>query len=169
MIGDDFLDDDLFADSSIFGADRLIEEIEAEWTAFQALVADLPEDSACVPGKVGEWSVKDVIAHIAAWEQEGARRIDVILHGDGESLSWPTAAQENEFNAQAVAASSGRSLADVSRSMVEAHQDLVDLLASFADELMTAPLQVPAAEWIPGWTYLHYQSHAPGIRALKNP
>jgi hypothetical protein len=44
----------------------------------------------------------------------------------------------------------------------------MDMLATFGDELAAADLEVRAAEWIPGWTYMHYQHHAPEIWRLKH-
>jgi hypothetical protein len=105
---------------------------------------------------------------VAAWEEEAGRRIQEIVHGNGASLTWPTRDEEDAFNAKAVEAGKSRSLDQVMKRLEECHQDLMDMLATFGDELVVADTEVRAAEWVPGWTYMHYQHHTPDIWQLKN-
>jgi hypothetical protein len=166
---DTFLDEEEFSPEESLGSlDDVINEIEARWSDLAVAVRGLSDADICRPNVVGAWSIKNVLAHIAAWEQEGARRIDEITRGNGPALTWPSREEEDSFNAAAAAASEGRTVDQVVKSLEEAHQDFMDLLATFGDELMTANLEVSAQEWIPGWTYLHYQEHAPQIWAHKN-
>lgn len=169
MNEDKFEDDDFLLDEGLDPLEELLQQIESRWAELGAVLTALSEEEACRPDLVGSWSAKDVMAHIAAWEREGARRMDEIVHGNGAALSWPDRAGEDAFNASAVAASRTRTRDEVLKGMTEAHQDFVDLLAAFGEEVMTTELEVPAVEWIPGWTYLHYQEHAPQIRALRTP
>ena len=147
--------------------DSLVQEIEASWRELAASVRDLSPEMRVRPGTVGDWSVKEVIAHIAAWEAEAARRIDVIISGFGAELTWPTREEEDAFNAAAAAAACEAEFEAVEKKLEEAHRDFTELLYAFGEEILATPLDVPATDWIPGWTYLHYQEHAPQIRALK--
>jgi uncharacterized protein (TIGR03083 family) len=169
MTLDEFYEDeDVLADEPAGGLEGLLHEIETRWAELASAARGLTEEELAEPSTVGPWSIKDLLAHIAAWEQEGARRIDEIVNGNGATLSWPDRDQENAFNAAAVADSLDRSVDQVVKRLEEAHRDFMDMLASFGDEVILAELEVPAVEWIPGWTYLHYQEHAPQIWAHKN-
>lgn len=45
----------------------LLDNIQEGYKEFEALLAPLSEEQMTVPGVSGRWSVKDTIAHIAAW------------------------------------------------------------------------------------------------------
>lgn len=49
--------------------EELLKEIHAERAALEKFLADLDEEVMIRPGAVAEWSVKDVLAHLAEWEQ----------------------------------------------------------------------------------------------------
>lgn len=169
MTFEDFEDgDDLFSEPSLGTLDDLINEIEAHWSDLAGAARGISDADMSRPGTAGDWSLKDVFAHIAAWEEEAARRINEIVQGNGSALTWPTRDEEDEFNADAVEKSRGTTLDRVMKRLEECHQDLMDMLASFGDELVTADTEVKAAEWVPGWTYMHYQHHAPEIWQMKN-
>jgi hypothetical protein len=161
-------DDDFFSEPSLGTLDDLLNEIEANWGELAAVSRGLTEDELTRSGTVGDWSLKDLFAHIAGWEEEAARRINEIANGQGESLTWPTREEEDAFNASAVEKSRGLSADQVMKRLEECHQDLMDMLATFGDELAVANLEVTAAEWVPGWTYMHYQHHAPEIWQVRN-
>jgi hypothetical protein len=48
---------------------QAIEKLEAERRRLEQNLAKLSQDDMIQPGVVGEWSVKDVLAHLASWEQ----------------------------------------------------------------------------------------------------
>ncbi len=48
--------------------DELIKKIETEWDNLQAALDGLTEEQMHQPGVVGEWSIKDILAHITAWQ-----------------------------------------------------------------------------------------------------
>jgi hypothetical protein len=148
--------------------EQLLAEIDAGWRRLAAAVRGLSEAELMQPGAVGEWSVKDVIAHVTAWEQEGARRIDAILHGEGASLHWHDSREEEDaFNAASVARSAASPVSAVVQSLEDAHRDFVGLIAAFGDELTRPEVSIRAEEWLPGWTYLHYQEHVPQILEFR--
>ena len=48
--------------------DELIQDLENGWAELQAALDGLTEEQMHQPGVVGEWTVKDVLAHITAWQ-----------------------------------------------------------------------------------------------------
>lgn len=169
MTFEDFEDrDDFLSEPSLGTLEDLINEIEAHWSEMASATRGLTDEEMMRAGVAGSWSLKDVFAHIAAWEEEAARRINEIAQGNGATLSWPTRDEEDAFNAASVERSASVPLERVMKRLEECHQDLMDMLATFGDELVVADTEVKAVEWIPGWTYMHYQHHAPDIWQLKN-
>lgn len=168
MTFDEFEDADFLSDPSLGTLDDLINEIEAHWSELAEAARGLTDEEMARPAAIGAWSMKDLFAHIAAWEEEAARRIDEIARGNGPLLSWPSREEEDAFNAAAVEKSLSMSVDHVVKRLEECHQDLMDMLATFGEELAVADMEVKAAEWIPGWTYLHYQHHAPEIWRIRN-
>jgi uncharacterized protein (TIGR03083 family) len=73
--------------------DALLEDIRQERAALDAYLGSLGEDDLLAPDVVGEWSVKDVLSHLAAWEQlllgwyEAGRRGEVP-RTPAEDLGW---------------------------------------------------------------------------------
>jgi hypothetical protein len=51
----------------------LLNTIQTEYAHFESLVAPLNETHLCTAPFEGEWSIKDIMAHIAVWEQICAR------------------------------------------------------------------------------------------------
>lgn len=48
---------------------QLIEQSETNWTKLQSLLESMEIDDMIEGGIVGEWSVKDVLAHLLEWQQ----------------------------------------------------------------------------------------------------
>src|SRR5947209_20220358 len=71
----------------------------------------------------GRWGVRDVLAHIAAWEAEAARRIPLLVQGAADQEY-----DVDSFNAKAVAAIGEQSLGKVRAGLEEQHARLVNLL-----------------------------------------
>jgi hypothetical protein len=49
--------------------DKLLKDIQAEHRRLEKLLAAFSEEQLLLPGAVGNWSVKDVLAHLVEWEQ----------------------------------------------------------------------------------------------------
>jgi len=49
---------------------QLTETIQLTWTAWEAMIGQVEEEQLVSPGVVGDWSLKDIIAHITWHERE---------------------------------------------------------------------------------------------------
>jgi len=61
----------------------LVAMLEAMRHAERMLFEEVPQDTRERAGAIGEWSVKDVRAHLAAWRAVEARRLSTRAAGDG--------------------------------------------------------------------------------------
>ncbi len=140
----------------------------ALWDDLLAELLPLGEAALTAPGAAGEWSVKDVISHVAWFEREmvGVMRARALVGSDLWRLPL------DERNDVICAENRARPLPDV---LVEAGRVYAELLAAL-ETLTDADLADPArfaempADWLP-WemiasnSFEHYRDHAPDLRA----
>lgn len=136
----------------------------AEW---DALLATVPTERRTTPGVSGELSVKDIVAHLAAWERHAAERLRNRARGlaaepNPEGMTWSE--YENAFNARVLVR--WRDV-DWDEVMAEAK----DAYASFIAAAEETPEVVLFAADRPAWQivafngYLHYLDFADAIGA----
>jgi hypothetical protein len=141
----------------------LIQRDRAQW---ETLLSSIPEAWMTEPGVEGEWSVKDIIAHIAWGEQENLGVVHARAVVGSELWQLP----EDERNAVVFEQNRGRDLRDVlaeSRRIFCLYREAV---ATLSEEDLNDPsrfAQMPEG-WRP-WRILydpgHYHGHADSIRA----
>jgi uncharacterized protein (TIGR03083 family) len=73
---------------------QLITESQQEYEALESLLAGLPPEQMVAPGALGEWSVKDVLAHLYEWQQMLLRWYEAGLRGE----TPPTPADGYKWN-----------------------------------------------------------------------
>jgi len=54
---------------------QLLDRLENAWADLQASFAGLSEAQMTQPGVTGDWSVKDILAHVTTWEEEALRML----------------------------------------------------------------------------------------------
>jgi len=67
----------------------LLEAIERERGKLDAVLATLTPEQMIEPGVVGEWSVKDVMAHLAEWERMALGWYRAGLRGEAPEVPAP--------------------------------------------------------------------------------
>lgn len=147
---------------------KLLERIRAERAQWDALLAQVDESRMSEPGVTGDWSLKDIIAHVAWCEREvlGVLRAHAMVGSDLWNLS------NNERNAAVYAQNHARTLHDVLGEAREVYPRLIEAIEALAEEDINDPARFHdmPSEWQP-WsliannTYEHYQAHVPSIRA----
>jgi hypothetical protein len=141
--------------------------IHDEWEALAAVVAALDEPQIVRRDK-GEWSVKDILAHIAAWER--FLIVNQFLGVPaGEALCVPPdvidRASEDEVNAILFERNRDQTLAEVQSNWYETHRWLMSELSKVDEERLRQPTLCfgktprPLAQWIVFNTYEHYSDH----------
>jgi Mycothiol maleylpyruvate isomerase N-terminal domain len=79
------------------GRTALIERISATRQRWRRLVADVGEDRLEEPGAMGDWTFKDVAAHLTAWRRQTVDRLAAAARGEPEPLAaWPESLGEDE-------------------------------------------------------------------------
>lgn len=71
-------------------ADRssLLRDLDAARDAFLDALSDVDLALATVPGVMEDWSVRDLVYHVAVWCDHGSEAIDLAAHGRAGEFSY---------------------------------------------------------------------------------
>jgi len=117
-----------------------IAALDAGRAAVDALTARLSDDEierrATLGG--GDWSVKDLLGHLASWEEYAVEAVEAHRAG---RMAWveATPLDVDDLNAEAVEAKAGPSLPDIRREAETTHAHLIDLIEDMPDAEWSAP------------------------------
>src|SRR5262249_21784033 len=79
---------------------RAVRDMTASRREMLSFVNRLPEAEVLHPRTIGDWSVKDVLGHLLACDEETARRFRLIARGRGDRIHWfESMADADRFNA----------------------------------------------------------------------
>ena len=68
--------------------DELLAELEAERAAFADLLETVDAELVTAPGVVDDWSVRDLVVHLAFWCEHATRAIDLATAGRGAEFAY---------------------------------------------------------------------------------
>lgn len=144
---------------------QLLDKLERAWADLQASFAGMSEAQMTTPGVTGDWSVKDILAHVTTWEEEALRMMPVIL----ENKTPPRYADQygglNAFNAQMSAQKRDLPLAEVLAQLDATHRRLIEYVQRAPDDQITRETRFRRRLRLD--TYSHYPEHARAIRAWR--
>ena len=66
----------------------LVDRLNATRNELLAIVRDLPADLRLAPVLDDEWSTKDMIGHIASWENRLLTLAQMLINGEGDKIEW---------------------------------------------------------------------------------
>jgi hypothetical protein len=115
---------------------QLLETIEVEQKALEQVLAGLTADQMTQPGVVGEWSVKDVLAHLLEWQQMVLSWHSAALKGKvpavpADGMKW---AQIPQLNQQIYEKHCNRALADIQREFKSSHKKMLSTIQGLSEE-----------------------------------
>jgi len=131
------------------------------WTAFTESYAGLPDAQLLEPGVAGDWSVKDILAHVTTWEEEALKHLPLIIAG-GRPPRYVTYGGIDAFNARMIAQTRSLSLDAVRRRQEDTHRRLVAFIQSAPAAQFRGDTR--ARRRLRLDTYGHYPLHAAAIR-----
>ena len=150
---------------------ELIGTLENAKAEVEALLTEAGETRLTTPGVTGPWSIKDLLAHMAAWEGRVVAWAEGIQEGRKPTPApWPTGLDEDQENAIIFEGNRERSLQDVLEGWRQTHRKVIDAVRTMSeDELFVQKIEwlgdVPFADAIAGNSYEHQLEHADQIRA----
>ncbi len=69
----------------------LLAALDAAHDDFLDALNDVDADLATVPGVMGDWSVRDLVVHVAAWSEHGADALELATNGRGAEFGYSKA------------------------------------------------------------------------------
>jgi uncharacterized protein (TIGR03083 family) len=135
--------------------EEILDQIRATHQPLEALLAQLDPSRMSEPGVNGDWSVKDVLAHLTWWEQHLLRRLrtgreDLDVEGVDEQSAT------DRVNAEVFAANRDRPLADVRADFDASYPEVLDVIGAMADDALASDDVYDAISWD---TFRHYPVH----------
>ncbi len=135
------------------------ERIEQSWRGLTDALAGVPAAHLDEAGAVGEWSVKDVMGHVAFWDEQAVAAGERLLRGEpAVEVDWQA------INEREAAAAAGRSAAEQRAAMDRAHAAVLALLRQTPP---SDPRFLGLCGCLRGDTFEHYDEHAADIRAWR--
>ena len=159
---------------------ELLERIERERLDLAETINRLSQAECLQPDAHG-WSIKDHLAHLAAWEMGIVALLRRQPRWTTMGLDEATlaAGDEDDLNDRLHQLYHDRSLAEVMAYFEDVHHQMVAVLATLSDEDLHKPYahydpgeagssaNQPVLGWIIGNTYEHYAEHKTWIEAIK--
>ena len=69
---------------------QILTALREEFNRWEALLASMSETQIAGPSSPTNWSIKDVVAHLRAWQQRSIARMEAALHNrEPEFPRWP--------------------------------------------------------------------------------
>jgi hypothetical protein len=162
--------------ATLLSREQLIETLRTARAEWEALIAQVPEARLTEPGAEDAWSVKDVLAHIAAYERWTADQLAGLSRGETSMVASralpdaPGMDDRDRRNAAIFEAHHRHSLARVRAEAADAFARLLELIGQLPEETLAETRRyrwtggLSVAEAIASDSYEHYAQHAPAIR-----
>ena len=119
---------------------EVIEAAQTERTALEKLLTTLTPDQMTQPNVIGEWAIKDVLAHLIEWEQMVMKWYQTGLRGKipavpSEEYNW---GQLPQLNHAIYLKHRDRSLAEIQKEFKSSNKKIMKMIESIPEkELFT--------------------------------
>jgi hypothetical protein len=150
--------------------DQLLNQIHSEWKKLESNLVGLSDDQFTKPGVQDDWTIKDIMAHIASWERLATDRLSAALTGN--ALNSPIIRDWDDihkYNAETIIENRAKSLHAVMEEFQTAHKDIVNAVEGLDADLLNDILPFDWADdttfaiLISANTHWHYKEHCEQI------
>src|SRR4029453_15265119 len=129
--------------------------LREEFNRWEALLASLGEEQITAPQLSDNWSIKDVIAHLRAWQQRSIARLEAALHHrEPVYPAWPeqfdpeVEAQPHDLNAWLYAAYRDQPWSSIHRDWSEGFRRFLELAEKIPEKDL---LDASKYTWLEGY------------------
>ncbi len=139
---------------------QLLGRVHTAWEALEASYAGLSDARLTEPGVSGEWSVKDLLAHVTTWEEEALKYLPLIIEG-GTPPRYVSYGGIDAFNAMTAEQKRALSLSEVLRQLHDTHRRLIEYIQDVPEAEFRRETRFRRRLRLD--TYRHYAEHARAI------
>lgn len=169
---------------STIGRTDVLAEIDRQRAWWEGLLAEVGEERMEQPGATGNWTFKDVVAHLSGWQRRTLDRLQAVRHGQPTPpLPWQAALgpigdedgddQVQRINDWLYERNRNRPLTDVLAESRRQWDELREGIAAFPEAVLNDPARFPwlggeslAQSVLSGSLFEHFHvEHEPPIRA----
>jgi hypothetical protein len=151
--------------------EALIEEVRAVRERWRRLVADVGPDRLEEPGAMGDWTFKDVAAHLTAWRRRTVARLEAAARGKPEAKApWPAELGDDEddtINAWIHDRTKDRPAAELLAEADATYDDFIAAIRAVPSDAVTDPSRFASLEGnalADGGFGGHLDEHEPDVR-----
>jgi hypothetical protein len=150
---------------------RLADILRTERAQWNALLDQVGLDRMEIPGVEGEWSVKQLVAHLTWYEQAVVEGAQQVQSSGTFPRRRPAGMSMDEMNAQIAEESRERSISDVLAEAQAVFEQLLVVIAQCPQDLLNDPHVLRLPDDTPPWmrvannSYAHYREHESALRA----
>ncbi len=134
---------------------EFIELESLTWLDLTLPVIDLPDKVWTQPGAAGDWSLKDVWAHIADWMKETQRVLPMLLRSEKVPVSVQRFNEEHYEKNRKLTLDAARRRLELER------RRLLAMVKKMPEEQLLGNRRV--YNWLSYSTYNHYAEHIPSV------
>lgn len=135
----------------------ILDRIDAVWREFQGAIGGMSEAELTAPGRVGVWSIKDLLAHIGRWYDAAVVVIDNRIAGRPRGETYD---DFDAWNARWAEEDRGLTPAEARSGCEAAHDRLRALVADLPADRWDKVVR----GWVEGSGYGHLEEHLADIR-----
>ena len=153
---------------------EILERLDRERERFLDLLDQVPEEVYDQPGVSGDWSLKDVIAHISMWEGELIRMLWQVKSGQKPSTAQFRPVPVDEINREWSALTRERAFDLILDDFHAVRNQTIRRVETFTDRDLTDPNRYPWLKgkalwkWIAADSFEHEAEHAAEILSWLN-
>ena len=155
---------------------QLLAEMNSKYAELESLLASLNEQQMTTPGVSGDWSIKDILAHITTWQQSMLERLQAVARNVTPAFYGPDNDEEmDRMNARFYQENKARPLSEVLSNFSTSHRQVVEMVQTLQDEDLFDPNRFtwrrgsPLWDLVAGDTYEHYDEHMQSIQQWLAP
>jgi hypothetical protein len=153
---------------------ELLKSIREERQRLEKSLQGLTDADMVRTTKPSEWSVKDILAHVSAWEQYFLERYQTGLRGEKQVMpEWSKPGVIDAINKEFYEGNFNRKLSDVKKKFRASHKTILKTVEKIPEEDMFTLAKYDwtgkntLADYIIVNTSEHYPAHLKMIEALK--
>ena len=144
---------------------QLLQKLQQAWAEFKASYAGLSAAQMTTPGVSGDWSVKDILAHVTWWEAEALKHLPLIIEGSQPPRYATQYGGIDAFNALMTERKQNLSLADILQQQEDTHRQLIEYIQGVPEEQFTRETRFRHRLRLD--TYSHYPLHTKAIQEWR--
>jgi hypothetical protein len=150
---------------------QLLDAMNIGYSEFENVLAPLDEKQMTTSGVNGDWSIKDILAHLTAWQRYLVIRLQAAARNEEPAVGGPAGDEDvDKMNARFYEEDKSRSLGEVMADFHATYGQAVEAVQVLSNEDLFEPQRFTwmkgNALWelVAGNTYDHYQEHIGSIQ-----